>query len=63
MFEQFQATPAQVQERLEICRGCEFVKVLPVLGEQCTVCNCLMAVKTKMKFTECPKQKWLAIDL
>jgi hypothetical protein len=59
----FLVSDEQLKDRLDICRKCEFVRILPAVGEQCTVCNCLMALKAKMKFTSCPKEKWQAIDL
>lgn len=63
MFEVIKASDEVFEKRMSICRGCEFVRVLPVVGEQCSVCNCVMALKARIKITACPKDKWKAEEL
>lgn len=42
-------------KRLEICKNCpEFIK----LTTQCKKCGCIMKLKTKLPFAECPIGKW-----
>lgn len=42
-------------ERYEICKNCDkFIN----LTKQCKECGCFMPLKTKLKFTSCPLQKW-----
>ena len=41
--------------RMEICRKCDQLKVkLPI----CRQCKCFMPVKTRIKSTSCPLNKW-----
>lgn len=46
------------QKRLDICRACEFIRILPVVGEQCQKCGCMMKVKAKIAHVKCPIDKW-----
>ena len=41
-------------KRIKICRECEHYKMF-----MCTQCGCFMPAKTRLKWAECPKQKWL----
>jgi len=41
------------EERRKICDSCD-KKNLGI----CTECNCVIALKTKMKKTRCPLRKW-----
>lgn len=48
-------TEEQAQERLDICNGCDrFIH----LTKQCKECGCFMNLKTKLKNTKCPLNKW-----
>jgi hypothetical protein len=43
------------KERYNICQSCDkFVKITT----QCTECNCIMLVKTKLQSSKCPINKW-----
>ena len=44
-------------ERLDICKSCEHLK-RPLGIMQCNVCKCVMIVKTALKNSECPLNKW-----
>lgn len=47
------------QERMEICRNCEF---FVSLTQQCTKCGCIMPAKTSLPNAVCPVHKWDAVD-
>jgi len=43
------------KERYNICQSCDkFIK----LTTQCTECNCIMLLKTKLQSSTCPINKW-----
>lgn len=42
-------------ERIEICRGCEFF-IKPTT--QCKKCGCIMTAKVKLPNASCPIGKW-----
>jgi len=44
---------ASVDERLRVCRGCEFYD-----DGQCTVCACFVELKAALVTERCPKHKW-----
>lgn len=45
-----------VNSRMDACRSCEhFIK----LTSQCKRCGCVMPLKTKLRSSMCPEQKWL----
>ncbi len=44
--------------RLSICAACEHAVVRPLVGIQCAVCHCVMAVKTRIASASCPVGKW-----
>lgn len=53
------ASDADVAKRMDICRGCPEYKTFDSIGlEQCVACGCVLGIKAKLKFTECPKGKW-----
>ena len=43
-----------IQQRLDICRTCEFI----VKNESCSKCSCLLANRTKYVESFCPEGKW-----
>jgi hypothetical protein len=45
-------------ERLDICRSCDYY--LPLLGN-CAVCKCFMRLKCSISKLSCPKDKWQAV--
>lgn len=49
------------QERLNICNICEF-KSSSSRRIKCSKCGCYMEVKTWIASSECPVQKWKAIN-
>jgi hypothetical protein len=51
---------AQVKEdRMAICRNCEF---FIALTNQCTKCGCIMPLKASLAEAECPIHKWGQVD-
>jgi hypothetical protein len=48
------STPALIQQRLAICKPCEFI----VNDESCSKCSCLLANRTKYVESFCPEGKW-----
>jgi len=48
------SSPDLVQERLAICKPCEFI----VNEESCRKCSCLLANRTKYVESFCPEGKW-----
>ena len=45
-------------ERLAVCRGCEFFMSKT---QQCRKCLCIMPLKTKLPHAYCPEGKWGAV--
>jgi uncharacterized paraquat-inducible protein A len=45
----------QANQRLEICKGCEF---FDASQDRCTKCGCKMAIKTYLRAEKCPIGKW-----
>ena len=47
---------ALFQKRNEICNACEFKSkaITPV----CSICHCILALKTRSINSECPKKLW-----
>lgn len=41
-------------QRMSICKSCEFLE----LGYTCRHCLCIMPIKTYIKNSKCPKDKW-----
>jgi hypothetical protein len=48
-----------VDERMKICRSCEFFTPLTT---QCKKCGCIMLGKTKLAGAGCPVHKWGMYD-
>lgn len=51
------APPKVVEERMSICRACEFFNHDT---KRCTRCKCKMVIKTESAALSCPIGKWLA---
>lgn len=49
------AENSKVEERLEICSGCEKYNAE---AKRCTLCGCFMLVKANIETSECPDGKW-----
>lgn len=45
----------QQEERMDICRGCEF---FIEETERCSKCGCYLQLKTKWRGAKCPLKKW-----
>lgn len=52
---QIYASDKQIQERLDICKTCEYYSVRQ---ERCKHCGCWLVHKTKFKAASCPIDKW-----
>lgn len=50
-----QASAELQEERLDICRGCEY---LIEESFRCSECGCHLAAKAKWQSSSCPKGKW-----
>lgn len=48
-------TGALYEERMTICKGCEFFRQS---DQRCSQCGCYMQNKTKLKKAYCPVHKW-----
>ena len=48
------ADPDVVLSRINMCRGCEFLKK----HTRCEKCGCFMKIKTKLAPAKCPIGKW-----
>ncbi len=49
----------EYKKRLEICRGCEWLKQIPLVHtEQCGKCGCFLVVKARLAGAQCPLGKW-----
>jgi hypothetical protein len=48
------SSPLLVEQRLSICRSCEFI----VNNESCLKCSCLLSNRTKYVESFCPEGKW-----
>ncbi len=51
--EQVLADPATREKRMSTCQACEYRS-----GPQCTVCECLVRLKSMMLTETCPKDLW-----
>lgn len=49
------ASPELAQSRMDVCRSCP--DLVPVV-DQCKRCGCFMALKTTLKISKCPIDKW-----
>jgi hypothetical protein len=52
-------TEAIHDERMTICKGCEFFRQS---DQRCSQCGCYMQNKTKLKKAHCPVHKWGAVE-
>ncbi len=42
-------------ERLKVCEGCDkYLKMAKI----CSACKCFMPLKTRLRQTKCPLEKW-----
>ena len=41
-------------KRVKICKTCEQLSNIQI----CNQCNCFMPIKTWLKISKCPKEKW-----
>ena len=55
LFKRNYTTLEIAQERLDICKSCEY---LFKKTNTCKKCGCFMEAKTKLKKAECPIGKW-----
>ena len=49
------ASQETIDQRLEICRSCEFFKHG---SQRCKKCGCFMKLKTELEQARCPIGKW-----
>ena len=49
------AASEEVEKRRSICRSCEYYNSFQ---DRCTKCGCFLAVKTYLKASNCPINKW-----
>lgn len=47
------------KERLEVCQSCD--RYIPE-NMQCSICQCIMPLKTTMANMKCPIDKWTEYD-
>lgn len=45
-------------ERLAICEVCDKYKVHDILPNTCSICGCIMKIKTLFPVFHCPINKW-----
>jgi hypothetical protein len=50
---QIKADQNIIEERINLCSGCEFLK-----DNRCAECGCFIALKAGLKSEKCPKGKW-----
>lgn len=48
-------SPKVQEERMSVCRSCEFYDEKEI---RCTQCGCWLEAKTKFSLDSCPLQKW-----
>lgn len=60
----FKLTPAEkLQERLDICKGCEFWDKEALKGTgRCRKCGCSTQAKLRLAHEKCPIDKWVPVD-
>ena len=54
-------TPEEIQARIKICEGCEYmrkVELLNRIGQVCAVCGCFLSARSRHSSAPCPKDKW-----
>lgn len=52
------ADDAEIERRKGICAGCEHVRLLAGVVNQCDLCKCVVALKARLKSGKCPARKW-----
>lgn len=50
--------PSYGEDRLEICRKCDKLKVGVMFGERCGKCGCILKSKVTVESEKCPDGKW-----
>jgi hypothetical protein len=45
------------EKRMAICDSCEHLKEVLKM-KTCSLCGCVMRIKTELKVAACPKGKW-----
>jgi hypothetical protein len=48
----------QYKARLKICEACEHKNSLQI----CSLCGCIIVLKARAGFTDCPANKWEAVE-
>lgn len=51
-------TMAIAQERYAICKQCPNFSMI----KTCKLCGCVMPLKVKLRYSECPDGKWMAVE-
>jgi hypothetical protein len=46
-------SPAEMERRLAICRGCQFFQAM-----RCLKCHCFLSLKARLETEHCPIAKW-----
>lgn len=46
------------QERLDVCKSCSKFSAI----KTCRLCGCVMPLKVKLRHSDCPIEKWKAIE-
>ena len=47
-------------KRKRICDNCELLDIVPLVGEVCGHCNCILNIKLSIPKEKCPIGKWEA---
>ncbi len=51
----FYLNPIDAYERLKVCEDCDkYLKMAKI----CSACKCFMPLKTRLRQTKCPLEKW-----
>jgi len=54
----FRLRAMSARARLQVCDDCENKNRHPYLGDTCSACGCLLALKTRAPGSHCPIGKW-----
>jgi len=46
------------QERLAVCRGCQYKTTIYEHFDGCSQCNCILEMRVQVNTTKCPVGKW-----
>jgi uncharacterized protein DUF6171 len=49
------------EERMAICRECEYYKMFMGVTPQCGHCGCILKTKTSCPHCQCPINKWMPV--